>query len=410
MEPRAPDGGVTDQKAARRIICLVLFLDLLGFGLVIPQMPFYAIRCGVGGMVVGLITGTYSLLQFLMSPVWGRVSDRIGRRPVILIGLCGAGVSYVVFGAAFRIAAITGLSPVLILTLSRITAGFFNANIAVAQACMADVTAPEERTAAMGLVGAAIAMGFVLGPGITIAVEHFTGSMELPFYLAAASELFCLQWAWRALPETRAKDAPPVTRRGWSTWSLVPAGPLRQVLLTAVLATAAFSGMENTLGLYVVDEPTLHYDVKGFAQVLLFLSAVIVITQGFLVKPLARRLRECRMLGAGALSMTVGLLALSVARTSPVLYAAVAALCFGYGLASPSLSGLNARLAPEAVRGELLGLGQSMTSLGRVIGPIAGGWFYQSVSRGSTYVFGAILAVLCVAVAAVLDRQVPAEA
>lgn len=392
--------------AAMRLIFITLFLDLLGFGIALPQMPFYAKMCGVGGTLIGLITGTYSLLQFLMAPVWGRFSDRHGRRPVILIGLAGAGVAYAIFGAAFRISAATGIPAVAIVVVSRMMAGFFNANIGVAQAYMADVTPPEQRTAAMGTVGAAIALGFVMGPAISICIELTTGSPELPFYLAALSELACFFWALAVLPETRPKEATEVKRTGDRPWHLVTSNNLRVVLLTAGLVTASFSGMENTLGFYVNESEGLQYGPNGFALVLLWLSFVIVITNGVLVKPMARRMRETRMLALGSAALALGLFGLGAAWNTPTLYLAVTLNCFGYGLASPSLAGINAKLAPEAVRGELLGLGQSMTSLGRVVGPILGGWWYQSVSRGGSYVVGGAIAVGCFALALHLDGQV----
>lgn len=392
-------------SAAKRLIFITLFLDLLGFGISLPQMPFYAKMCGVGGTLIGLITGTYSLLQFAMAPVWGRFSDRHGRRPVILIGLAGAGVAYLLFGAAFRISAWTGIPAVAIVIASRMMAGFFNANIGVAQAYMADVTQPEERTAAMGTVSAAIALGFVMGPAISICVEMASGSPELPFYLAALSEFACFAWALKVLPETRPKDA-PVGRTGHRAWHLVPPGAMRVVLLSAGLVTASFSGMENTLGFYVNETPGLQYGVKGFALVLLWLSWVIVITTGVIVKPLAKRMRETRMLALGSALLALGLFGLGAAWDTPTLYLAVTLNCFGYGLASPSVAGINARLAPEAIRGELLGLGQSMTSLGRVVGPMLGGWWYQSVSRGGSYAVGGAIALVCCGFALYLDRQV----
>lgn len=398
------------RKAAKRIIFITLFLDLLGFGLIIPQLPFYAKACGIGGKEVGLLAGVYSLVQFLMAPYWGRVSDRAGRRPVILVGLAGAGVSYLIFGAAFRIAGFTGVSPVIVLAVSRMMAGFFNSNIACAQAYMADVSAPEERTAAMGLVGAAIGLGFVMGPAISGGVWVATKSAELPFYLAAACELACFQWAWRALPETRTVAAREAAPRRRLALDLVPPGAMRTVLLTAMLAATAFAGLESTLGLYVVDEPSLHFDNLQFAMVLLYLSLVMVFTQGAGVKPITRRIGETRMLGLGTSFLVAGMGWLAFVQGPVQLYGGVTLAAFGYGLISPSLSGLNARLAPDAVRGEVLGVGQSMTALGRIVGPVVGGVLYEKVSRGSTYALGAALAVLCTLLAVRLDKQILAGA
>jgi DHA1 family tetracycline resistance protein-like MFS transporter len=168
------------RKAAIRILFITIFLDLLGFGIILPQLPYYAKTCGADGFIVGLVGSSYSLFQFLMSPFWGRLSDRIGRRPIILIGLMGAAISYLVFGAAFRIARFLGISAIPILFLSRSLAGFFNANLATAQAFMADISPGQDRAAAMGLVGAAIGLGFIMGPAFSVVIDKVTHSPESP--------------------------------------------------------------------------------------------------------------------------------------------------------------------------------------------------------------------------------------
>lgn len=391
------------RKAAVRILFITIFLDLLGFGIMIPQAPYFATKCGLGGTMIGIIGGSYSLLQLVMSPVWGKVSDRIGRRPVILIGLIGSGLSYLVFGAALRLSAATGVAAWIYLLASRAVGGLFNANIAAAQAFVADVTPGRDRTAAMGVVGAAIALGFVLGPAISAGIYAATASAELPFYFASAAEFACLAWALRALPESHSAGEVTDTDTGH-----VPiTGRLVLVLTAGALATTAMAGMENTLGLFVMDSPDLRYDSKQFAYVVLYLGLVIVLTQAVAVKRLSARLPETRLLLIGALAMVLGLSLTPRIASTLTLYALMGSLCFGYGLISPCLSSLNARLAPPDARGQALGLGQSMTSLGRIIGPVLGGWLYQNVSHGMPYLVGAGLALLCAAVAVVLHGQLP---
>jgi DHA1 family tetracycline resistance protein-like MFS transporter len=285
------------------------------------------------------------------------------------------------FGVSLPLAAATGISPVVLLIVSRALAGFFNANIATAQAYMADVTPEGGRTAAMGLVGAAFGLGFVLGPALSGALWIYTDSPTLPFFVAAASEFGCFLWALRVLPETNlVKDKSPEVTAEKRRFALadMPQTPLRVTMLAYLASTLAMAAMENTLGLFVMDSAELHYTPLQFAMLLLYLGVMVALTQGLAGTPWAT--------------------------TTPAIYALMGALCFGYGLVSPSLSSLASKLAPEAVRGEVLGFGQSMASLGRIVGPILGGWLYQSVSHGATYGAGAAFSAACALLAVVLDR------
>jgi MFS family permease len=408
----ADDGALMPIDPARRpaavkIVFITIFLDLFGFGVIVPQLPYYADACGAGGFVIGLVGASYSLLQFLMAPWWGRLSDRVGRRPIILVGLAGAGLSYLVFGATFRIAALTGISPLVLLFVSRAMAGFFNANLATAQACMADLSPGPERAAAMGLVGAAFGLGFVLGPAVSGGVWALTKSAELPFYLAGLCELATFAWAWFALPETKPDTAATLPRPAGRFGRLAQLSrPARLTMLVYFLSTFAMAGMENTLGLFVMGSPHLKYDNLQFAALLLYLGVAIVITQGWAVKRLSRRWRETQLLPAGAGVMIFGLGLTAFVTTSWQIYLLMGLLCFGYGLVSPSLSSLASLLAPEEIRGEMLGMGQSMASLGRIVGPVVGGWAFEKISPGSPYVLGGALSLVCVVLGLALHRMV----
>jgi MFS family permease len=413
------------RPAAVRIIFLALFLDLLGFGIVIPPMPYYARECGADGTVVGAIGAVYSLLQFLMAPFWGRVSDRRGRRPVILIGLVGSAASYVVFGAAFHLAAWTGVPAIAILLVSRAIAGFFNANLAAAQAYLADVTPAKDRAAAMGLVGAAFGLGFVLGPAFSAVLWRLSGSVEVPFYAAAVIGLAAFVWALGSLPESRdpgaaagAGTAPGASRaaeaargaRALVALARVPRGPLRTVLSVWFLSTVAMGAMENTLGLFVEAAPPLRFQPDDFALLLLFLGVAVALTQGVAVRRLSRRFREEQLVSAGSVVMAASLALTPWVRGAPDIYLAMGALCFGYGLVSPSLASLASLLADEDRRGEVLGLGQSMASLGRIVGPAGGGALYEHAGHGSPYLAGGAVCAACLVLGLRLVRPVVAGA
>lgn len=395
------------RPAAVRVLFITIFLDLFGFGVIVPQLPYYAEACGAGGTIIGLVGAVYSLLQFAMSPWWGRLSDRIGRRPIILIGLAGAGVSYLLFGAAFRLAEITGIPALVFLFVSRAMAGFFNANIATAQACMADISPGADRAAAMGLVGAAFGLGFVLGPAVSGAIWAWTKSAELPFYLSAVCELATFAWAYRALPETKGETPAHAPHRPSGRFGSLAQldAPARLAMVVYFLSTFAMAGMENTLGLFVMGSPHLKYDRLQFAKLLLYLGVMIALTQGWAVKRLSKRFRETQLLPAGAGIMIAGLGLTAFVTTSLQLYTVMGLLCFGYGLVSPSFSSLTSLLAPEAIRGEVLGMGQSMASLGRIVGPIVGGWAFQNVAPGSPYLIGGALSACCAALGLALKSM-----
>jgi DHA1 family tetracycline resistance protein-like MFS transporter len=182
-----------------------------------------------------------------------------------------------------------------------------------------------------------------------------------------------------------------VERRSRFALSSVPAGPLMMVMGIYFLSTFAISGLENTLGLFLEAAPELRYTSTQFGIVVLYLGLVGVITQGFLIKAMARHLREQQVLAIGSALMIVGLGLLPGVKSTATLYQVVSVLFLGYGMVSPSLSSLNALLAPEHIRGEMLGIGQSMASLGRILGPIAGGWLYDTHGHGSPYTFGAVI-------------------
>ncbi len=388
---------------ALRILFVTVFLDLLGFGLILPQLPFYAKRCGADGTVVGAIGASYSLLQFLFAPFWGRISDRIGRRPVIMIGLAGSGLSFLVFGAAFHIHAWTGLGLIPLLFVSRGMAGLFNANISTAQAYVADIMPADRRAAGMGLIGAAFGLGFVLGPAFSAVLGQW-GGPELPFYVAGASGLITAIAAYFVLPESRpdsARTEPAAGqgRRRWMPITALPAGALRTVLFLFFSSTFAMGVMENTLGLFVEADDALRFAPRDFAYLLVFVGVVIVVTQGFMVKRLSALFGERKLILAGSLVMVFGLGLIGYVPGTWALYFLMALVGFGNGILNPSLATMTSLLAEEGVRGEVMGMGQSMSALGRIAGPFLGGVVYEHVAHEVAYLMSGVMMILTFALA-----------
>ena len=301
---------------------LVVFIDLLGFGIVLPLLPRYGDYFHASRWTLGSLMAAFSAMQFLFAPLWGRLSDRIGRRPVLLFGLGGSVLFYGLFGYVSSMTADTlwlGLGPISWMMISRIGAGIAGATIPTAQAYIADCTGAKERGKGMALIGAAFGMGFTFGP---LLAAGFASDDLLappgsgPGYLASGLSLAALLGELFLLPETVRTDSNPVHRRWLDLGAL--AGALRQptigpLLVTMFLVTFAFAQFESTLSLLT---ETLGMTEKDNFYVFAYLGFVLTLAQGLLVRRLLPRIGEYRCAIFGALLLTVGLILLGLtART-----------------------------------------------------------------------------------------------
>ncbi|HEV2736833.1 MAG TPA: MFS transporter, partial [Longimicrobiaceae bacterium] len=341
------------KRSPLAVVFLTVFLDLVGFGIVIPLLPLYAERFGAGPVGVTWLVAVYSLMQLLFAPWWGSLSDRVGRRPVLLVGLFGSAASYLLFGLAGSLA---------MLFVGRALAGIMGANVGVAQAYIADVTAPEERARGMGLIGAAFGLGFILGPAIGGALSHF--GHAVPFFgaaaLAAANGLLALFRLPESLPAERRSAHPAGSgpRARLRALAAAAANPrLRPLYAASLLATLAIAAMEATLSLWA--DRRWGLSPAEVAYLFAYVGAVAVLVQGALVGRLARRLGEHGLALAGALSLAAGLAAIPLASSAWLLALALAAFAFGHGTLTPALSALVSRAAPGGEQGRLLGVSQS---------------------------------------------------
>ena len=384
------------------IVFFTVFIDLLGFGIIIPLMPFYAETFGATALTVGLLMTSFSLMQFVFAPFWGRLSDRIGRRPVILIGLFGSAVSYLLFGLA---------TSLTLLFVARIAAGIAGANIPTAQAYMADVTTAENRAQGMGLVGAAFGLGFIFGPAIGGFLSRW--GYQAPSFFASALSLANFTAAWFLLPESRPRPDREVIRR--SRFDLLryalarPALP--QLLLVYFIVVTAFASFETTFALY--GERRFSFSASTIGYVFAFVGIVLSAIQGFVVGRVVPRVGEQRVVPAAILVLTAGLALVPLAATVPILLVACGLLAVGMGFHSPSIVALISRRADADTQGGVLGLSQSLASLARVIGPAWGGWLYDRYGMVTPYVSAAglmgvafLLSVTAVARAPEYQRQV----
>ncbi len=371
------------------ILFLVVFVDLLGFGMVIPVMPRYAAELGAPTAWIGLLLTGYSAMQFVFAPIWGRLSDRLGRRPVLLSSIAMTAVGFV----GYSLAPSFGW-----LLASRLFAGAATANLAIARAYVADVTTPENRSKGMGMIGASFGLGFILGPALASWLSRY--SLAAPGYAAAALSLANLVAAWLILPEperrTRAARRP---RFEALTGELRHRG-IRRLLLTSFIAILAFAALEATFSLFAND--VFQLDQAHVGYVFAYIGVVAVVMQGGLIGPLTRRFGEARLLVVGLALQAVTFVILPYVGTLGGMLAVLAPMSVGSGLTQPSISSLLSRMARKDDQGGTLGIGESASAMGRIVGPEAGTFTYSHISFAFPYVAGGVLMALAAAVAATL--------
>jgi len=376
------------------VLFITVFLDLVGFGIIVPFLAYYVESFGARAAVVGLLMGTYSLAQFVFAPIWGRVSDRVGRRPILLLGLAGSVAGYTMFGFAGTLA---------MLFIGRSVMGIFGATIPTAQAAVADVTEPHDRARGMGLIGAAIGLGFILGPAIGGILAHLSTSKNpyaLPCLAAAGLAALNLVAAAFFLPESlpaRVRNAPPVRASRIAQLSRGLSDPrLRILVLIYFLFTLGFTMMEATLTLYIenrIGSPDHAQLVRRVGYLFGFIGVIQVVLQGALVGRLARRFGEARLLAAACVLAMVSLASVPAAASWPAIYVVAFGLAAAHGLMQPSVASLISRAAGIDVQGGALGTSQSAASLARVVGPVMAGALFQQISPSAPYFVAAALAL-----------------
>jgi multidrug resistance protein len=391
-------------KSVRRSPLLALFLtvfiDLLGFGLFLPSLTYMADRLNASDAQIGLLQASFSIAQFALAPFWGWLSDRIGRRPVMLCSIAGTGLSYLLFG----------LAPSLsILFLARTLTGGFSANIATAQAFVADVTTPENRAKGMGIIGAAFGLGFTLGPpmgGFLAGSTHY----ERPALVAAAMCAANLVWAAIVLPESRP-GAFVAKRRESRLKSLAAAlsNPRLGALITLLfVAGFAFANVEQALILST--RSRFGWTPLENGKLLGLVGILIVVMQGGLVGPISRRFGERWMLVVGTIFMTIALATLALSTVTTGYWLAMVPLALGNGLTNPALSSLISRVARADERGSTLGVSQSASSVARILAPLWAGWSFQHIGMSIPFATGALIMAIAVLIALSLPGEQPALA
>lgn len=394
------------KRSSLLVLFLTVFIDLLGFGIVLPLLPYYAREYGATGMVVGMVVGVYSLMQFFFSPLWGRLSDRIGRRPVLLISLTGSAIGYMLFALSESLVA---------LLIARIVSGIAAANIGTAQAYIADSTTPENRAKGMGMIGAAFGLGFIFGPpvggllsawGISLG---FHGNL-FPGVVASVLSATALTVGFFALAESKSPDLVP--RSGLppqfdpEIWSMIGhRRALAAILGTLFLIILAFASMETTVTLHGRDR--FGFTARDLGFFFGAMGVIVALIQGTLIGPLSRTFGEKKLVAAGTLSLLAGLALVPLVYESSLLYGVALLVAIGQGLGYPSLTSLVTRVSPARDLGSILGISSSVGSLARIIGPVAGGLLYDAGGSQAAFYSGAAFVLVAFFLSLTFPRVAP---
>jgi MFS transporter, DHA1 family, multidrug resistance protein len=379
-------------KKALPILFLVMFLVMVGFGIIIPVIPFYAEEIGASPTELGLLMAVYSLMQFLFAPMWGRISDRIGRKPVIMIGILGLSLSF------FLMAISTQL---WMLFAARIIGGFLSsANMPTVMAYVADITSEEDRGKGMGIIGAAVGLGFIFGPAIGGVFSQ--SSLSMPFYIAGATSLITFLFVTFVLKESLSAEQRNSQERERTSLLKAFTGSLSTLFLLQLFVSLSLSGLEATFAYFAAEKAGLGSVELGYIFMIMGLAGAVV--QGGLVGRLTKTFGEGAVIQLGIVISAIGfgLILLTENFGTAALFLTIFGI--GNGLIRPSVSSLLTKKSTIG-HGGTTGLLSSFDSLGRIIGPPLGGWLF-SIAIGMPYISGIILS----AIALVLYRIYSARA
>lgn len=383
----SPTAPASSQTSALAVLFAVVFINLVGFGLVVPLLPFYGQSLNAAPWEIAVMFSAYSLGQFFAEPFWGRLSDRIGRKPVILITVAANAVGYVMLAFAPNIWAAVAI---------RLFTGLGAGNVSTVQGYVADVTPPEKRAGRMGLIGAAFGLGFIVGPGLGgLLVREDLGRLgyQLPIFTAAAIALLAAVGVIVFLRESRAKADPAAPRPPFlgGVHGAMKSPVVSRVLLVTLIYMAGFSGMESTFGLWT--ESRYDWGAREVGLSFMAVGVVSVITQGLIAGRLARRFGESRVLACGCLLFGAGLVGQVLSPVAWMVPVMMALGAFGMAMTMPNISALISRSVEPDRQGALLGLNMAASSIARIFGPMIAGAIFTYIGHDWPFLIGAMLTV-----------------
>jgi DHA1 family tetracycline resistance protein-like MFS transporter len=386
------------------VLFLIVVIDLIGVGIIIPLLPFYAEYYQATPADVGMVMATYSLTQFIAAPFWGRFSDRFGRKPILLISLLGASLSYLWLGFS---------DTLWSLFAARAIGGFMAGNISAAFAYVADVTTRENRAKGMGMIGAAFGLGFILGPalgGILAGSDPVNADFQSPALAAAGLSIIAFILTATILkeslsPEIRKKlAAKPAQSRRQQFKKAITSPVVSRLLLISFLATFAFAGLESTFAMWSRRQFGWGPEQNGY--LFAFIGILGALIQGGLIGRLTKRFGEGKLIVQGAAALTVGILLIPFSSTLPVLVIAMMIAAYGFSVISPALSSSLSLQASEEEQGSMMGVSRSASTLARVAGPACAGLLFSFFGRDWPYYAGALVMALVVILALGISERI----
>lgn len=403
-ESRLPPAE-TKSKIKVWILFFIVFVNLIGFGIIQPLFPLYADRLGASPEIITLTIASYSIGQFITAPLWGRLSDAFGRRPILLISFTGAIGTYILFGLAESVGT---------LFVARCAAGLFAGSISASYAYMTDITSEADRARGMALLGAAFGMGLIFGPAIGggIASANFgQATFFITALVAGGMSLLASLGVYFFLPESLAlSDRQPMKR--WLPEPKMPnldiarARPILSLLIVLhILVMMSITLSTSILTLWVAYE--LDYGAQEVGYLFAYVGVVSVATQLLAVNRLTRSWGEWRLVQAGIVSMALGFLLMGLVDNAVLLAPALTLMTFGSGICNPALSSLVSKEATADERGVLLGIYQSAGSFGRVVGPLMSGVLFAQVAMIAPFIFAAVVLLPGLVLAVAFAKDTP---
>ncbi len=383
---KAEASSLKSKSGSLLTIALVVFIDLLGFGIVIPILPYYAKQFGSSAWTLGLLMASYSFFQFLCAPLWGRLSDHIGRKPVLMASIFGGALSLLLMGFAHSITW---------LFVGRIFAGLCAANISTAYAYVADITDEKDRTKGMGIIGAGFGMGFIFGPAIGGWLSKY--GYPTPFFFGAAlSALNLILAAWILKEPKMAaieRSANRSKRFDWGATAKVLSNPKRQLGVSLFfLLTFAVTQMEVSFAYYM--NRYFGYSAHEAGMLLAVMGIIMILIQGGLIGRLSKKFGENALIMTGFFLCSGALAIFASTHSLQLNIAMLMMLSVGHGILHPSLSSFTSKASSAADHGATMGVFQSAGSLARVVGPPCAGWLFDRVNPSAPFMFGAMVLAL----------------
>ncbi len=385
------------------IVLFIVFIDLLGFGIILPQLPFFGTKFHASPLEIGLVFSLYSVCQFLAAPVLGLISDKFGRRPVLIYSQLGSAVGYALLGIVTQFDFPNLAVGLGLVYLARIIDGVSGGNISTAQAYISDITTPQTRARGMGLLGAAFGLGFAVGPALAGLIGNNTNRAAWPAYVAAGFSFIAMILSAVRLPESRSRR--PANEEVWlhpSKFLPILRKPvLFQLLMLSFLAMTAFTMMEGTIGLYLNKRFTYGRDHLPFGQrevgwYFAYIGVFIMYVQGRLMGQMVKRFGEWQVSIAGAWFVALAMLIYFGTGYSPVLpllLVAGAVNATGRSLQQPPISSLISKISDRSEQGTVFGLFQGLGSIGRSIGPVIAGAAFYYIRDTAQFVIAGVMMV-----------------